>query len=118
MSTKRKPCENENFRSHCVTASDQSVNPMFVNININGNDLEFEVDSGTNTTVMFRKICDEYFGNLELMNTSVNLRTYDGMVLQPNGNLGNLTVRFEGRCWVLECFVLAISRPGSIGRNW
>lgn len=116
----RVASKNDVFRlgdRNSLCASEQA-NPMFVSIVINGIPLNLEIDSGTYATIISNQIYMEYFKNFELRSTSTNLKAYTGSSLQPIGKLNNLSVEFNGKFRVLDCFVLPGSGPGLIGRKW
>lgn len=102
---------------------DKNVNnvdaePMFVNISINERELNLEIDTGTFVTVISEKIFNDYFKDFKLTKTNQRLRAYDGKTLQPTGKMSNLTVEFNDKTRVLECFMLPGSGPGLMGRQW
>lgn len=92
--------------------------PMFVSVNVNGVDLSMEIDTGTYATVISERILNENFKNAKIVSTGINLRGYDGRAMQPIGKLSNLTVEFNGKICILECYILSGTSPALIGRQW
>ncbi|EFN87973.1 hypothetical protein EAI_00158, partial [Harpegnathos saltator] len=92
--------------------------PMFIDICINEIKLNLEIDTGTFATVISEKIFNDYFKNFKLEKTNQTLKSYDGKTLEPFGKMSNLTVEFNNKTRILECFVLPGAGPGLIGRQW
>ena len=99
-------------------ASSTGTMPMYVMININGKDLNFEIDTGTFATVISEKIYIDFFKGLYITKTSKDLRAYGGQALVLLGELLNLKVTFRNVNKILKCFVLPGTGPPLMGREW
>lgn len=87
-------------------------------MSVNSVKVNMETDTDTYATVISKKILKENFKAAKVTTTGVKLRGYDVKPMQPIGKLSNLTVEFQGKLCVLECYVLPGTGPALIGRQW
>ncbi|CAB0042928.1 unnamed protein product [Trichogramma brassicae] len=74
--------ENKFVNKHFVSG-DRDGAPMYVDVLINDLNTRMEVDSGTYESVISNKIWREKFSNARLSDTPVELRGYDGTIMNP-----------------------------------
>ena len=104
---------NKNFVS-----GDRYGEPMYVDICVNDTNVCMEVDMGTYETVISEKVLRDYFNNVNICDTLINLRGYDGTVMNPVGKLSNLNVKFRNKNYVLDCYVLSGKGPALLECKW
>ena len=91
---------------------------MNVKVNINGKNINFEIDTGTYASVISEKVYKENFVNIQIESTSKKLRTYGGHPLVPIGELVNLKAIFNDKEKRVKRFVLPGTGPALMGRQW
>ena len=101
-----------------ASTNNMGVEPMIVVVNINGRDINFEIDTGTYAVVISEWVYNEYFSDFHILKTNKDLRTYCGQLQVPIGELVDLTAIFNKTKKIVKCFVLPGTGPALIGRRW
>ena len=92
------------------------VEPLTVNVGMNGRNVSMEVDTGASLTVI-SKITMKQIPHLEITPAAAKFRTYTGEVITPVGQ-ANVNVKYEDQEKVLTVIVTPGSGPSLFGRNW
>ena len=92
------------------------VEPLTVNVGMNGKNVSMEVDTGASLTVI-SEMTMKQIPHLEITPVAAKLRTYTGEVITPVGQ-ANVNVEYEGQVKVLTVIVTPGSGPSLLGRNW
>jgi predicted aspartyl protease len=95
--------------------------PYSENLNVNGMDVNMEIDTGASFSVINEKTFQEISRgkkNLELKQTEISLvRTFTGEKISPKG-ITEVVVEYNNQVRQLPVLVLNGSGPNLIGRNW
>ncbi|KAK9685330.1 Retroviral aspartyl protease [Popillia japonica] len=67
--------------------SSSSLDPYVVNLIVEGKAIKFEVDSGAGVSIIERSAYDKLCNNVRLEKTAIRLRTYDGNIILPEGEI-------------------------------
>ena len=70
---------------HCVTQT--TIRPLIVQLEINGMQLPFEVDTGAAVSLISLDTKQKFFKAVKLKETSVSLRTYMSETMQVVGTM-------------------------------
>ena len=89
---------------------------VMVTLELNGNEVQMEVDTGAAVTVM-RSSCYDRIKGEELKPSNLHLRTYTGEVVRPKG-VGDLEVVYKTQKFRLSVVVLEGKVPTLLGRDW
>ena len=84
----------EGLYNHAST-NNTGVGPMIVVVNINGREINFEIDTGTYAAVISERVYNEYFSDFHILKTNKDLRAYCGQPQVPIGELFDLTAIFN-----------------------
>ncbi|KAL7305479.1 hypothetical protein TKK_0002216 [Trichogramma kaykai] len=98
--------------------TDSGITPMFITINVNSVNINFEIDSSTYHTVISEQLYKEILANVNMINTKRSLKAYDGHPLTPIGELCNLTAVFKNKTISASCYVMPGPGPALVGRQW
>ena len=92
--------------------------PLSVNVEVEKKYIEFEVDTGSEITVISEYTFRTYFGSYELNNTDIVVKTYSNQRLNMLGKF-SVNVKYEGKTWPkLVLYVIQGNGVNSLGRNW
>ena len=91
--------------------------PMVVSVEINGKELEMEVDTGAAVSVISAATRDRMFPDCQLINTSTVLTTYTGEQMTLEGEI-TVKVMYGKQRAVLTLFVVKGDGPSLLGRDW
>lgn len=94
-----------------------SPEPYCVQLTVNGQEIPFEIDTGSSLTVMTRQSFDKYFCNTRLDECPAQLRCYFGFT-QPAEGMFVPEVSFKSKFIELPCTVVRNSGPNLLGRDW
>ena len=92
------------------------VEPLTVNVGMNGKNVSMEVDTGASLTVI-SEMTMKQIPHLEITPVAAKLCTYTGEVITPVGQ-ADVNVKYEGQVKVLTVIVTPGSGPSLLGRNW
>lgn len=113
--------EEEVFTLHNLTEPKISkIDPITTKLNLNGNMVEFEVDTGCSGTIMSRTVYAKLWSagsTPELQDCSLTLKTYTGERV-PTLIAAEVTVQFKGQIKQLPVVVVAGPEPNLVGRAW
>lgn len=79
-----------------VASSNNSLDPLTINLSINDRQLEMELDSGARRSVIPEKIFLKHFNTIRLQPTSTQLRTYQQVIIKPVGEF-TAEVKFKNK---------------------
>ena len=100
-----------------TTASRSERKPFTASIQVEGQDITMEIDTGSAVSIITERVYLEYFQHLQLQESSLQLRTYTGEVVKPEGVI-NVTVIYQEQAKVLPLYVLKSKGPCLFGRDW
>lgn len=98
----------------------KKVDPITTQLDINGHNVKFEVDTGCSVTILTKTEYGKLWtaGNAqELQNCSMTLKTYTGERVATLGT-ANVTVKYQDKVKQLPVVVVAGSGPNLLGRAW
>ena len=93
------------------------VDPIIVNVGVNGHLVEMEVDTGASLSVIGEKTYNEIRSQSTLKPTKVQFKTYSGEIIKPIGEL-EVEIVYEGQQLQAPIFVLPGECSNLMGRNW
>ena len=91
--------------------------PMTVNVEINGQQLDMELDTGAAVTLISTQTHQQLFPDVPLINTSTVLTTYTGEKI-PVAGAREVKVRYGGKRYSLKLHVVEGGGPSLLGRDW
>ena len=97
-----------------------SRKPYKAVINVNGNSLPMEIDTGASVSVIGKQTFEsikEGMSTMELQKTSVNLKTYTGQSIAVLGS-ALVPVEYNGQTVNLPLVVTQADGPPLLGRDW
>ena len=89
-------------------------------LNINGRQLEMEVDTGAAVSLISRSAYDSLWNGPDeplLKSSPYRLTTYTGEIIQPCGTC-DVSVDYDDRHFQLPLLVVPGEGPSLLGRNW
>lgn len=92
-------------------------NPIKLNVEVNGIDLLMELDSGSGTCVISENVYLQYFSNLKLNITNLNMCLYNGHKITPLGFI-DCEVKYNNKIERLKLYVLKNGGPPLLGRDF
>ena len=106
--------KSESSRSSVVIQKE----PLITKLLINGQSLDFQVDTGAALTVMSHEVYDKHFKE-PLLHCNKTLKTYTGEEVSIVGETNvEVCSTIEGNKKVLPLLVLENKGPNLLGRNW
>ena len=114
--------ENE-YSCPMYRIKDDSVNncenddPYIVSLQINGKNLELEIDTGSKCTIIDEKTYKTISDNTTLLKSRKKLTTYLGEQI-PVAGTANVSVLHNGTQNNLQLVVVKSDGPNLVGRNW
>ena len=100
---------------HCVTQT--TTRPLIVQLEINGMQLPFEVDTGAAVSLISLDTKQKFFKAVKLKETSVSLRTYTSETMQVVGTI-QVQVKYGNYAGEHELFVIKGVGSSLMGRDW
>ena len=114
VSHKSLQCEEDMFDIYQLGL--KQVEPLTVNVGMNGKNVSMEVDTGASLTVI-SEMTMKQIPHLEITPVAAKLHTYTGEMITPVGQ-ANVNVKYEGQVKVLTVIVTPGSGPSLLGWNW
>ena len=100
---------------HCVT---QTINkPLIVQLEINGIQLPFEVDTGAAVSLISLETKRKFLKDVQIQETTVSLHTYTSQSIQVVGTM-QVQVRYGDHVGEHKLFVVKGVGSTLIGRDW
>ena len=90
---------------------------QWVGDNINGKELNMEVDTGAAVSILSEKTFRKIFPNAVLKPAAVTLRTYTGQRMSVVGQL-TVLVKYQSQSHSLPLLIVAGDGPSLFGRDW
>ena len=100
---------------HCVTQT--ASKPLIVQLQINGMQLLFEVDTGAAVSLISLDTKQKFFKEVELQDTSVSLHTYTAESIQVVGTM-QVQVKYGDYTGEQKLFVIKGGKASLMGRDW
>ncbi|KAG7296766.1 hypothetical protein JYU34_020702 [Plutella xylostella] len=94
------------------------IPPHYMSINMNNHDVPFQLDTGSEVTVISLKDKQTYLHSFQLENCNVVFRNFDQTLTHPLGVISNVTVKHNDVSKNLNVFVVNNDSPRVIGRDW
>ena len=94
-----------------------SMNSFTLNLEVNGHNLEFQVDTGASLSLINKHTYENLLGGNELEENHTTLQTYTGEKIKVLGEQ-NVTVKYSDQEHVLPLIVVEGKGPPLLGRNW
>ena len=107
-------CEEDMFDIYQLGL--KRVEPLTVNVGMNGRNVSMEVGTGASLTVI-SEMTRKQIPHLEITPAAAKLRTYTGEVITPVGQ-ASVNVKYEDQEKVLTVIVTPGSGPSLLGPNW
>lgn len=95
-----------------------NVPPHYIKLSVENKKLDFQLDTGSDVTVITLKDKNNYFGSNNIQKCNVKFRNFDQSISEPVGILKNLEVKYNGKIKTLNAFVSHDSVPRILGRDW
>ena len=105
--------QGEQFGLYTITSE---VNPMTINLKINGRDVMFHVDTGATVSVMSNRDYTKFVGK-SLQRSNIRLKTFTGEKLNVLGER-LVEVMFKDQKLTLPLAIVDGLGPPLLGRNW
>ena len=109
--------DSDNYLFNINDNPDKFVNPYKVTVCINDHKLCFEVDCGSNVSVVSEKLYSKKFSNYKLLPAHKKFYSYDGSIIEGLGYFVPL-VRLNERKRFLKLYVVKKGGPPLLGRSW
>lgn len=120
--------DNSNFLENDGNRDDGDDEPMYqmslanykpvcIKIKVQNCFLKMEVDTGSALSCISRNVYDKCFSKINLNPCHINLRFYDGTVIQPLGFIETVVV-YNGVSKVLDLYVIDRGTTNLLGRQW
>lgn len=93
----KNPSESFDFMDMYFINQNNKVEPIKVNILVNNKHLQMEIDTGAGISVIPANVYESNFKNCELKATNVRLRSYNGSIIVPEGEL-YVSMKYQGKC--------------------
>ena len=109
-------CDEDYEENRLYRISSGSTKPIVVSVNLNGQDVEMELDTGASVSL----ISEEAYGQITtapVQESKTRLCTYTGENIPVVGT-AEVTVRHNGQTAVLPLVVTSKAGPPLLGRNW
>lgn len=94
------------------------VPPLYITLNIEGKTLDFQLDTGSDVTVIPCSDCEKFFNNRQISDCKVRFKNFDQTISEPVGILKGLTVKYKNEQRKLNVFVGNNKIPRILGRDW
>ena len=109
-----QPSEYELYK---VTSGTSGHKPFEVELELDGHPVIMEIDTGASKSVIPWKVYKEKFTKKPLEETSLQLKTYDGQLLEVKGTIIVQVVQGTSKA-LLPLIVVNSSGPSLLGRDW
>lgn len=100
---------------HLFNVKGNKVKPYTVKVDINGQEVDMEIDTGAGVTLVNEETFKMLGGRMQ--HTTVNLRTYTGDKVNVLGEI-KAEVKYNGEHNQLPLLVVQGRAPNLLGRNW
>ena len=84
---------------------------------VEGKQLKMELDTGSAVSVITKSDLTKQFGNIELNEANITLKTYSGENIKPVG-CAMVKVKYKGKTQTLPLYVVQRGGPPLFGRDW
>ena len=90
---------------------------IWITPRVNGKLFQMELDTGSAVSVISKQDYTTHFGNKQLKNTNITLKTYSGEKVVPLG-VFEVKVEHEGQTAMLKLYAVEKGGPALFGRDW
>lgn len=94
------------------------VPPHYITLNIEGQPLDFLLDTGSDVTVIPQRIHSKFLQNLQIHKSNVQFRNFDQSLSKPIGLLKAVKVGLNDKTKKLSLYVACDDVPLILGRDW
>lgn len=94
------------------------IPPHYITLNVNGQDLTFQLDTGSEVTVMSIEDKNKILKSFDMQDCNILFRNFDQSVTKPLGIITKVPVRLNEQFKKLKLFVVKNKVPRIIGRDW
>ena len=91
--------------------------PIKINVDLQGINIDMELDSGSAVTAISSDLFEKYFSNLPLNTSKLSLISYSGEKIDPAGVV-SLDLTYNNNTCKLEVFVIKKGGPPLLGRDF
>ena len=106
--------EDENYNNSNI----YSKSPLEVQLNVDGKQMTFEIDTGSEITIISENAYKNQFSKLKLERTSKIVRTYSYQELMVLGRL-RVSVKYKEKIYSeMKLYVIRGGDANLLGRNW
>ncbi|CAG9125469.1 unnamed protein product [Plutella xylostella] len=96
----------------------RKIPPHYIRLQVEGKDLDFQLDTGSDVSVIPLKDKNLFFSKFNILDCNVRFRNFDQTISQPVGIMKDLTVNYENKSMKLNVFIAHDDVPRIIGRDW
>lgn len=100
-----------------VLEKQHGVDPVIVEVRLNGRSVQMEVDTGAAVSVMSLSCYERVKVDHKLEKSNLKLKTYTGEIVSPEG-VGQVKVEYQGQDFQLPITVVKGNVPNLMGRDW
>ena len=93
------------------------MEPVMVEVRVNGRIVRMEVDTGAAVTVMSLSGYERVRADSGLEKSDLKLKTYTGELVSPEG-VGQVKVEYQDQCFQLPITIVKGNVPNLMGRDW
>lgn len=102
---------------HLYVVKQQGLDPVMLEVEINGHSMRMEVDTGAAVSVVSSSVYERVRGAHALEESRLKLKTYTGEIVAPEG-VGQVEVSYQGQKSLLPITVVNGNVPSLMGRDW
>ncbi|XP_026325392.1 uncharacterized protein LOC113234307 [Hyposmocoma kahamanoa] len=104
------------YETYAVNVS--RIPPHYITLNIEGILLDFQLDTGSDVTVIPLKDKIKYFNSKYVTQCNIKFKNFDQTISWPVGILENVTVQYEQKVKILHVYIGNDNMPRILGRDW
>ncbi|CAB3233190.1 unnamed protein product [Arctia plantaginis] len=94
------------------------IPPFYLEIKVNGQDISFQLDTGSDVTVMSIKDKSMFLREFQLKKSNILFKNFDQSISRPLGVITDVPIRFKEINKNLNIFIVPDNVPRVIGRDW
>lgn len=91
--------------------------PLIIRVQVNGNPLPFELDTGSAVTVVDKNTLLSILPEDKILPTTAVFRAYDNGIVKPEGEV-NVNVEYKNTSRTLKLYVVSGNKTSLLGRDW
>jgi len=102
---------------YSMKSQQEDDEPFYVTVQVGGQQLRMEIDTGSGKSVIGKKLYDKYFADYKLHSMELLLYTYTKETIHPLGYI-IVPVQYGVRTKNLRLYVVSFNAPALFGRAW